>query len=253
MTSYRISKLAFFGNFSMLIKGKPIRKKLGKKAKLLLAFLIYHHARPVGKEVLINHFWPHSTIDSARNCLNVTVHQVRKALQDCDADKEFILFEDDQYFCSRSLIVERDVSKFRKLWFRGQNVERSEGLEKAQAFYEEAIALYKGDFLNNALYEEWTDVHRENLKETYLAMLSKLSSISVKKKRFTQTISLCQKMLEKDDCLEEAHRLLMLSYEKLGMRDKAVKQYRKCKAVLRRELEVDPSQKTRDMYEMIRQ
>jgi two-component SAPR family response regulator len=174
-------------------------------------------------------------------------------LQDCDADKEFILFEDDQYFCSRSLIVERDVSKFRKLWFRGQNVERSEGLEKAQAFYEEAIALYKGDFLNNAVYEEWTDVHRENLKETYLAMLSKLSSISVKKKRFTQTISLCQKMLEKDDCLEEAHRLLMLSYEKLGMRDKAVKQYRKCKAVLRRELEVGPSQKTQDMYEMIRQ
>ncbi|KAA3637145.1 MAG: response regulator [Bacteroidetes bacterium] len=244
---------SFFGNFSIRINGEHMTKRLGKKARSILSYLIYHHSRPIRKEVLLDRFWPYSTPDSARHCLNVTLYQIRKGIQEVDNSKEYILFKDDQYYFSSMLRIESDVRNFRKLWLRGQNIEHAEGVDKVQAFYHRAIALYKGDFLDDMLFEEWTDPIRENLIETYLAILSKLSQLSVEKQRFTQTIQLCQKMLEKDDCLEEAHRLLMFSYEKLGMRDKAVKQYQKCRSVLRKELEVNPSRKTKDMYDQIRQ
>lgn len=244
---------SFFGNFSIRINGEHMTKRLGKKARSILSYLIYHHSRPVRKEVLLDLFWPYSTPDSARNCLNVTLYQIRKGIQEVDDSKEYILFQDDQYFFDPLLRIDSDVGNFRKLWLRGKNMEHAEGVDKVQDFYHKAIALYKGDFLYDMLFEEWTDPIRENLIETYLAILSKLSLHSVEKQRFTQTIQLCQKMLEKDDCLEEAHRLLMFSYEKLGMRDKAVKQYQKCRSILRKELEVNPSRKTKDMYDKIRQ
>lgn len=246
-------KASFLGNFSVEVKGEPILKKLGKKGKALFTYLLYHHSRPVRREVLIDLFWPDSTPDSAKNCLNVTIHSIRKALQTVKGTEGLIQFEEDNYFINALLKIETDVDLFKRLWRRGQSIEQTEGMEKALEDYNNAIALYKGDFLQNALFDEWTDPVRENLKETYLAILSRLSTYTMKQGRYTQTINLSKKMLAKDDCLEEAHRLLMLSYEKLGMRDKAVRQYKKCREVLFRELEVNPSKRTMEMYNQIRQ
>lgn len=246
-------KASFFGNFSVEVKGEPIFKKLGKKGKAIFTYLLFHHSRPVRREVLIDLFWPDSTADSARNCLNVTIHSIRKALQEVKGTEGFIQFEEDNYYINALLKIETDVDLFKRLWRRGQSIEQTEGMEKALEDYYNAVALYKGDFLQNALFEEWTGPIRENLKETYLAILSRLSTYSMNEGRYTQTINLSKKMLAKDDCLEEAHRLLMLSYEKLGMRDKAVRQYKKCREVLFRELEVNPSKRTMEMYNQIRQ
>ena len=58
-------------------------------------------------------------------------------------------------------------------------------------------------------------------------------------------------MLEKDDCLENVHRKLILCYYRLGRRDKAIRQYYKCSEALRKELNIEPSQSTKELFLLI--
>jgi two-component SAPR family response regulator/CheY-like chemotaxis protein len=245
-------EVSFLGKFTARIKGKSVEKKLSKKAKSLFIYLLYHHNRPIRKDVLMDVFWPFSTQDSAKNCLNVTIHNIRKTLHAIDTKESFLLFEDGHYFINALLNIKIDVELFKRYWLRGQSVEHSSGIENAIEDYHNAISLYKGDFLQNVVFEDWCDPIRENMKETYLAILGRLSFYSANQERYAQTINLSKKMLEKDNCLEEAHRLLMLSYNKLGMRDKAVRQFQKCKESLLKELEVKPSKSTMELFNKIR-
>ena len=86
------------GKFTARIKGKSIEKKLSKKAKSLFIYLLYHHKRPIRNDVLLDIFWPFSTQASAKNCLNVTIHNIRKTLHTLDTKEAFLLFEDGHYF-----------------------------------------------------------------------------------------------------------------------------------------------------------
>jgi DNA-binding SARP family transcriptional activator len=59
-------------------------------------------------------------------------------------------------------------------------------------------------------------------------------------------------MLEKDECQESVHRRLMLCYLKLGLRDRALRQYARCVEVMRRELNVEPTAETKRLCDEIR-
>ena len=59
-------------------------------------------------------------------------------------------------------------------------------------------------------------------------------------------------MLEKDPCLENVHRKLILCYYKLGLRDKAIKQYYRCAKALKDELNIEPSTPTKELFDTIR-
>lgn len=58
-------------------------------------------------------------------------------------------------------------------------------------------------------------------------------------------------MLEKDDCLENIHRKLILCYYQLGRRDLAIRQYHKCVEALQKELNIEPSLSTKELFQLI--
>ena len=246
-------KANFLGPFSILVKGKQLHQgSLGKKATALFLYLLYYRKRFIHREKLMDMFWPDSNPASARNCLNVAICCIRKALQEIVPNEEFIVFQNESYGMNPNLNIELDAEEFSRYWQRGQNIEQTQGLvESCIENYHNAIAIYKGDFLQDIIFEEWVELIRENLKETYLAILGRLSSYICDQKQYAQTTTLCKKMLQKDNCLEEAHRRLMYSYYKLGMRDKAIRQFKKCKKILKEELNVLPSRSTMDLYQQI--
>jgi len=133
-----------------------------------------------------------------------------------------------------------------------QSIEREKGLEMAVNQYELAAALYKGDFMEDALYSNWTDLERENLKEIYLVILNKLSHYYSSNGKPDIAINLCNTILEKDNCREDVHRRLMKIYFRIGQRDKALKQFSRCTEILKSELEVEPMTTTISLYEQIK-
>jgi hypothetical protein len=57
--------------------------------------------------------------------------------------------------------------------------------------------------------------------------------------------------VEKDRCHEDSHRLLMLCYDRLGLRARALRQYRLCEEALGQDYGLSPSPETRVVYRNI--
>ena len=245
-------QLNFFGEFKVILNGTHLTEWPGKKAREMFAYLGYYHYRKVNRDYLIEKFWQRSTPDSARNCLNVTLHNIRGVFQQIDPLIEHILFRDECYFINPEIDIEVDVEIFKHHWRVAQSIEREKGIEQAVSQYELAATLYKGDFMEDALYSNWTDLERENLKEIYLVILNKLSQYYSSDGKPNIAINLCHLILEKDNCREDVHRRLMKSYFRIGQRDKALKQFNKCTEILKSELEVEPMTTTVGLYEQIK-
>jgi two-component SAPR family response regulator len=245
--------LCCLGKFRVILNGQIMENWTNRKGRELFTFLVINHKRRTYRDLLMDTFWQNSDPDSARNSMNVTIHCVRTALHKVNPDYEYILFKDECYFLNPEIEVWVDVEEFLKYWKNAQSTEREKGLEAAIGEYELAAALYKGEFMEEDLYETWPVSERENFKEIYLFILDRLSEYYSQDGKPSTAARLCETILEKDNCREDIHRRLMRCYYKLEQRDKAAKQFRKCVEALKSELEVEPTRATIELYEQIKQ
>jgi len=121
-------------------------------------------------------------------------------------------------------------------------------VREAAVEYEKAVELYRGDYLIEDLYEDWTMVERERLSNAYMDMLGKLAAHYMDNGQYQESIRGCYKVLEKDRCHEDSYRLLMRCYARLGLRGRALEQYRICEKILGQEYGTAPSSETRAVY-----
>ena len=223
-----------------------------RKGKAILSYLLFYHKKQVNRDVLMERFWPNVSPESARNSLNVAVHSIRKAIPGSRISEKLILFKDDCYFINPEIEVVSDVSQFKDLWYQARIYEQQDDISKAMHAYKAALKLYKGDIMEEDLYSEWADAERENLREIFLLILDKISDYLCMNKQFKRAVEYCKILLSIDNCREDVHRRLMNCYFYMGKRGQAIRQYYKCKKVLSQELEVEPSARTSDLFNKIR-
>lgn len=239
------------GSFKVLVNGLGIHEWHGRKAKSLLAYLLYNRKYANSREIIMDKFWPNVSPQAARNSLNGIIHKIRRMLKCLDPKNDYILFKEEKYLLNPEISINLDYESFLSSFKTGQSLEREHGIEKAIQYYEEAIRIYKGDFLQDNIYDEWTYSERESFKQKYLHALDRLSSHYLLQKKYLLAQQYCRKMLEKDDCLEPIHRRLMTCLYKNGYRNLAVKQFHKCAESLKKGLEMKPGQKTIELLNMV--
>jgi DNA-binding SARP family transcriptional activator len=238
------------GPFSLTI-GDLIVKLPASRSLSLLKYLLLHHRQSTPREVLMDVFWQDAEPEAARNNLNVALYSLRRALR-TSTDLPVIVFENGAYGLAPTLQVWLDVEEFERCIKAAQRLETRDQLTASVTEYEAALSLYQGDFLEHAPYEEWTILERERLRIAYLDTLDHLSQIYFSQERYAGCITVCQLILIRDRCREDAHCLLMRCYSRQGQGHLALRQYQLCVESLRTELEVDPKMETRQLYEQIR-
>jgi DNA-binding SARP family transcriptional activator len=240
----------FFGHFELLCDGETMHLGRNGKALAILKYLLAHRARPVSQDHLMGWLWPESSLKKARWSLNSAVHGLRKLLGDCPTSGEvcYVVLEEGYYRLSPGVWVATDVEEFDELYERGRGLERAGRAEDAAACYEEAIGLYRGDYLVEDLYEDWTMVERERLSNAYVDMLDRLAVHYLESGQLRESVRACYQVLEKDRSHEDSHRLLMRCYVRLGQRGRALRQYHLCERILAREFGTAPSPETRSLY-----
>jgi DNA-binding SARP family transcriptional activator len=243
----------FFGSFEILCDGEVVPVGRGGKALSILKYLLADPGRPVSQDHLMGWLWPDSSLRKARWSLNSAVHALRKILSGCPplSAERSVLLEEGYYRLCPAIAVSTDVDEFDTRYENGRRLEEAGRAAEAVSEYEKAVGLYRGDYLIEDLYEDWTMVERERLINAYVDVLDRLAARYMEAGRPHEGIRTCYRILEKDRCHEDGYRLLMRGYARLGMRTQALQQYRLCEKVLRREYGMAPSPETRTLYESI--
>src|SRR5215217_5773506 len=243
----------FFGHFELLCDGEPVHLGRNGKALAILKYLLAHRSRPVSQDHLMGWLWPDSNLKKARWSLNSAIHGLRKLLGSCpsSAAVTYVLLEEGYYRLSPEIQVATDVEEFDERYERGRQLERAGQAEEAAACYEEAVGLYRGDYLLEDLYEDWTMVERERLSNAHVEMLDRLAMYYFESGQLRDSVRACYEVLGKDRCHEDSHRLLMRCYVELGQRGRALRQYRLCERILGQEYGAAPSAGTRYLYQSL--
>ncbi len=241
----------FFGDFEVLYGGEALYLGRNKRAVSLFKYLLARHPHPVSRDSLMGWLWSDSSLRRARWSLNSAVYDLRKTLAGNPVDGDLaglLLLEAGRYRLPTGVRVSSDVAEFEARRGRGRALEDSGQTGKAVREYEEAVGLYRGEYLIEDLYEDWTIIERERLSSAYLDLLERLAEHYVRRGDIWAGAGLCYRVLEKDPRHEESHRRLMRCYARLGLRERAARQYELCARVLERLGGLEPAAETRDLY-----
>jgi LuxR family transcriptional regulator, maltose regulon positive regulatory protein len=243
-----------FGRFNVRSTSGQIEQWHSAKAKSVFQYLLIRPREPALRDMLMEALWPECSPKAAANNLKVAVHQLKSTLSSLGAEMEnlrHVLFLQGSYLINPEMNLWIDAEEFEKHWTAGRRFEKGHNANEAIREYENAEALYQGDYLADELYEEWTLLRREALKDIYLIVLSKLAEHGIIVNDYESCIHYSQKMLAQDDCREDAYRWLMYCYTKLGQRNRALRWYEICCRIIRNELDITPDKKTNELYHRI--
>src|SRR5215208_2818526 len=246
-------QVRFFGHFEMLCDSENMPLGRSGKALTILKYLLANRSRPVSQDHLMGWLWPESNLKKARWSLNSAIHGLRKLLSRCPSSvsMNYVCLEDGHYRLSPSVRVSTDVDEFDECHEQGRRLEKNRRMREAAIEYEKATELYRGDYLVEDLYEDWTMVERERLSNAYMDILGRLAVHYMEVEQHQESIRTCYRVLEKDRCHEDSYRLLMRCYARLGMRGRALRQYRLCERILGQEYGTAPSPETTALYESL--
>ncbi len=241
------------GAFRISLNDDPIVNWPSGRGRALLKYLLVHHDHPTPRDVLMDLLWPEASPEDARNSLNVAMHGLRQAFRSV-TDQPIVLFQRDDatYRLNPDLALWLDIGEFERLVATGRQHEESGLFSAAVAGYEQAASLYQGDFMAEDPYEDWPMLQREQLRLAYLDMLERLGQIYFSQGQYGACATLCQQILARDNCREDAHCRLMRCYSRQSQHHMALRQYQSCIKALADELGVEPLPSTIRLADQIR-
>ena len=144
------------GRSRVTLNNTSVDKWPSRRGRSLFMYLLTHRDPWPSRETLMDAFWPNSSHEAARNCLNVAVHGLRRALR-AAVDVPVVVQVRGTYLLHPNIWLWLDVEEFEHHVARGRELEESDGdPTRATAELDLAASLYQGDFLADHPYEEWS-------------------------------------------------------------------------------------------------
>jgi ABC-type oligopeptide transport system substrate-binding subunit/DNA-binding SARP family transcriptional activator/tetratricopeptide (TPR) repeat protein len=226
------------GQYEIRKDGQPIFIP-SRPTQSLLAYLLLHPNKSHRREKLAGLFWPDSSEVNARSNLRHELWRIRKAIGPganarMESDYLGVTYHpqpDDQL----------DVDAFEAC---------SEDESSTEALLQ-AVSAYGGDLLPG-FYKEWVVLERERLHAVFERKLGRLLDRLLAERRWNDVLKWGEHWIASGDTPELAYRALMLAHAGLGNQTGAAAQYNRCVEALARELGVEPSERTREVFEQIR-
>jgi DNA-binding SARP family transcriptional activator len=231
----------------VLIKGVE-----ANKVRELLGYLIVNRERPQPREMLAELLWKDQPPDRSRKCLRQTLWKLNCALKDDSGQGPPSLLVDDEWIqFNQQANWWLDIAEFEHTFASLKNKRASELDVNEFQTLQGAAALYHGDLLEG-WYQDWCLVERERLQAIYLMTLSKLVQYCALRREYDAGLAYGEVLLRHDRAYERAHRQMMTLYFMRGDRTQALRQYQRCVAALREELDIVPSARTVQLYQQIK-
>jgi two-component SAPR family response regulator len=159
---------------------------------------------------------------------------------------KFILAQGGEYWLETEQF-QIDVDRFETAVSHARTSSGAENIH----WYEEALDLYQGDYLCNLLYYSWVEPERHRLQKIYLDSLCQLAAKYAEEQQYDKAIVHSEKAVAEDPLNEASYCDLMRYHALLGDKAALVRQYRRLQRVLQKELKVEPTLTTQQLYQQL--
>jgi len=219
-----------------------------KRAHDILCFIASRRHRRASKDTIIDTFWGEADFEIVAKNFHPTVSHIRKALNSNQPLKQnFLLYRDGDYLLNPEFAYSIDIEEFDRLVTEGNSARRAREQDRCIAHYEAAIKLYRGEFMHGC-YDEWAEEQRSYYNEQYLHMLETLAVAAIGQEEWPRALQLAHQILRDDPYREDIHCLVMRAHAAQGNRAAVKEQYETLRALLRKELGIEPAAETQKIY-----
>lgn len=241
-------QMSVFGGLEFTVRGKAVDEARWKrkKRKLILCYLLLERNKQLGKDKIIDIFYPETSLENADNLFHQSVSNIRTALKtepaaahDTKAEKTdggFIIYEGKTLKLNPDCTYYSDIAEFDLLIEQSLNTESSS--EKVRLL-KTAIMLYKGEVLEGH-YEPWCESLRNEYHNKFIKSFEQLLNLLPGTGQADEIEHYCNMLLEKDNLNETAYRVLIELMAKTGSIASAENKYQQMLMVYKSELGEKP-------------
>ncbi len=230
--------------------GQPISLRSGGKAEQLLSCLALRPRTGVNRAALVEQIWPDTPLTLAGQCLSTLTHSLKAQLADALSGQPPVVHMQSRYILNLPGGVTVDVLEFESAVAAGHRLLSAGSTAAAIESYEDAVALYGGDLAAGSDISDLLE--RERLRATCLTTLARLADAHFDLANYEQARESAVQLLAIDPSREDAHRMVMRTYVRLGARAQALRQYKLCRLILQDEFGAVPEPATERLFNLIR-
>jgi two-component SAPR family response regulator len=235
------------GSFRVFVSQEEISQErwVSTKARDLLAYFITFRDEHIPGERAFEAIWADKP-GRGMMAFHTALSRLRHALRRGDAAKRFVLVEAGEYWLD-SAAFSVDVNEFDTALTKARAAPTE---ELAAHWYEQAILLYHGEYLDN-LYYDWLFAERHRLTQAYISALRNLANFHFTRERYTNALELLQRALRVDNLNEDLHCQAMRTHVALGDQAGLIHQYQDLEKTLSMELGMKPLVSTQKLYQRL--
>lgn len=221
------------------------------KIQELFCYLLLHRNAPCSREALASQFWGESTTEQSKRNLRQALWRLQTTYSPylASSDDHLVELRSERVRLNPAIDLWVDADVFAEAFALLRPQQQLS--EDAARLLREAVALYRGDFLDG-WYHDWCLIERERFQNMYLEMLDRLIGDCLLRQEYQAGLQYTEHLLRCNPASERTWRQSMKLHYFAGDRAKALQQFDRCTKALHDELGVAPARRTQILVEQIR-
>ena len=249
MDTIRIQLMDSFTVYINEQKEEHLAKK-SRKGVSLMQYLMLNHGQPVPNYRLLATLWTDEGSTNPENALKTLVSRLRAILNQISPDfGNCIVADRGAYHWENLPGMTVDFFRIEAIFDELAGM-RDESPERI-ALYEELLALYKGDLLQNAEQNEWALAQATSLHNKYMSAVYSYIELLKAADNHQDIVRVCRMALNVDNFDDRLHMELMTALINTNRTNEALVQYKHVTHLNYRYLGVQPSEDMQEFYKQI--
>ncbi|OPZ62917.1 MAG: Bacterial transcriptional activator domain protein [Firmicutes bacterium ADurb.Bin506] len=205
----------------------------------------------IHRDQILDSLWPGLESDVASRHFKVALNAMLNVIEPHRPPRlnSFTVHRDGQLYAINPMAgLWTDADEFESLATKAGRLAAADPAGACD-LYRHALSLYHGDFLQECLYEDWATAERERLLAVYLRAAGRTAELLLEVRELDECIDVCEQIIAKDPCWEEAYRILIQCAAERANPTMALRLYERCETALQSEMGISPSRETRELLD----
>lgn len=237
-------QISTLGRFEIEGPDGPINGEwLEQRPGQLLKYLTCERRRVVSSDQAAEALWPEAGLDEGKSRLRYNVHALREKLEpdrEYRSPARFVVARRNGYMFDTGRVWV-DVDEFEREASAGLAAHKRSLSEQAAHHLDNAMRLYRGDFLAEDPYEEWVLGERERLRELAAQTLRTHARIDLDLGRLEPAAEHTRRLAELEPFDADVHRLLIEICLRRGRWSEAHRRYARFRRRIRDVFATEPA------------